>query len=646
MLTPLTQYLVLPGTVTAFEQQYLRRVNRVALWLFVAHVPFLALVAWANGTGPVRAALGALLGVAGPLLATRALSNVRLHSVVFGVTAMFMGALLVHFGRGLWTIEMHFYFFVALALLAVFANPMVIVAAAVTVALHHLVLWFVAPTSVFNYDAPLSSVVVHATFVVVESIAACFVARSFFDNVIGLERIVEARTAQLDARTREMGLIFDHMQQGLVTATASGVLKPQRSRAVDAWLGAPHAEETLWAWAARTDRTFADWAQAGWSQVFEDLMPRDVALAMLPTRLHAGARTLEASWQAVEHEGQLTEVLLMLSDVTERQQREAADLVQRELMEVFDRLTRDRAGFLEFFAEARGLVQGLRADPLPTEVDQRRVIHTLKGNCAVFGLSSIARVCDEVETRANDPQAPGLTDEDRAAIATAWDAAAARVARFCGEDRGVIELEEQDYVSIVGAITDGAPRTTVLSLIESWKHEPVRKRFERLGEQAQSLARRLNRGEVTILNEAHDLRLPRASFARLFSVLPHVVRNAVDHGLRPREAGTNHDAWIKFSCVQDLDELVLSVADNGVGINWAAVAQRASDHGFRSSGSDLQRALFADGLTTRAEATDISGRGFGMAAVKQVCEAMGGHVVVESSPGQGTCVSLHVPLRH
>ena len=62
---------------------------------------------------------------------------------------------LVHVGQGPVQIEMHFYFFALLAMLAVYGNPLVILVAAVTVALHHLVLWALLPASVFNYDAPI-----------------------------------------------------------------------------------------------------------------------------------------------------------------------------------------------------------------------------------------------------------------------------------------------------------------------------------------------------------------------------------------------------------------------------------------------------------------------------------------------------------
>src|SRR5579859_5365641 len=181
-MSKILKFLVLPKEITDFERRYLARVNRVALAFFAMHIPVFALIAWANDTRPLLAALLSAAVVAGPTIAYFTVRNPRLVSIVYGVTAMFMGGLLVHFGQGPVQIEMHFYFFSLVAMCAVFGNPLVIVAAAVTVALHHLIVWLVIPRSVFNYDAAWWVVAVHAAFVVLESVATCFISRSFFDN--------------------------------------------------------------------------------------------------------------------------------------------------------------------------------------------------------------------------------------------------------------------------------------------------------------------------------------------------------------------------------------------------------------------------------------------------------------------------------
>jgi hypothetical protein len=132
-----------------------------------------------------------------------------------------MGALARALRSGLDANEMHFYFFVLLALPAVFANPMAVLSAAVTMAAHHTILWIWLPCSVFNYDASIWTVGVHALFVV-ESVAACFVARSFFDDVTGLDRVVQQRTAEVAERNTAMRLVLDTVDQGLVTQVGTG----------------------------------------------------------------------------------------------------------------------------------------------------------------------------------------------------------------------------------------------------------------------------------------------------------------------------------------------------------------------------------------------------------------------------------------
>lgn len=633
--------VVLPDDITQFERSYLARMNRIALVFFAAHVPFLATVAFVNETGALVAAALAAFGVAGPWLASRTLPNPRHVSMVFGVTAMFMGALLVHFGRGLWTIEMHFYFFVALALLAVFANPMVIVGAAVTVALHHLGLWLVAPQSVFNYDAPLSSVLVHATFVVVESVAACFVARSFFDNVIGLERIVAARTSELDGKNREMRLVFDHVQQGFLTLDGEGRLLAQHSKIAGTWFGAPTPGQTGWAYFGAVDPAFGQWLELGWESVRDGFLPLEVSLEQLPRRFKRGGQSWEVQYQPVLEGERLNQVLVLVSDITERLKRERSELTQRETLAVFEKLSRDRAGFLEFFSEAKDSVRTLISEPPPEGEVARRLIHTLKGNAALFGLSSVSRACHEVETRIAE-QHDEVTRRDRHDVGAAWDDASGRVMRFLeGGTRSAIELEEAEYLAIVQAIDHGAPRAEVMKLIASWRNEPVRVRFERIAEQAQSLADRTGKGPIQVTVDSGALRLPREQFTKVWAALTHVTRNAVDHGLLPKE---ERPGQLELAARSEAGAVVLSFRDNGRGIDWDKVRVKARQSGLPNETlEDLEQALFAAGLTTRDEASELSGRGVGMGAVKEVVESLGGTIRVRSERNAGTTVELRFP---
>ena len=186
----------LPPQISDTERTHVQRVNKIALWFFAAHIPVLTLIAFVNHTNPALAAAFTAGILVGPLLAHKTLDNPRHVAVIYGITAMCMGGLLVHFGQGPVQIEMHFYFFALVAMLAVYGNPAVIYVATVTVALHHLLMWMWLPRSVFNYSAPIWVVGVHALFVILEAIATAAIARSFYDNVIHLEEIVAERTKE------------------------------------------------------------------------------------------------------------------------------------------------------------------------------------------------------------------------------------------------------------------------------------------------------------------------------------------------------------------------------------------------------------------------------------------------------------------
>jgi methyl-accepting chemotaxis protein len=187
------RYLLLPKPISQFEHEYLRKLNRVTLFLYLAHLPVMMMIGALCDTGAVQGLILAALGCVGPLLATTTFASQRAVSLVNAFTVGVMGGILVHLGQGPLQIEMHFYFFVCLALLIVYANPVAILTAAASIAAHHVVVWLLFPQSVFNYDASLLTVVVHAGFVVLESIAACFIARTLFDRIVVTAEIAKQR---------------------------------------------------------------------------------------------------------------------------------------------------------------------------------------------------------------------------------------------------------------------------------------------------------------------------------------------------------------------------------------------------------------------------------------------------------------------
>src|SRR3569623_135992 len=534
------KYIALPKEVTAFEHNYLSRLNRIALYFFYAHIPVFMLVAWVTNTGPLSALITTLIVLVGPTITQYALKSERAKSMVYGFTSMIMGGVLVHFGQGPVQIEMHFYFFALLAMLCMFGNPAVNLVAAVTVAVHHLVMWWWMPHSVFNYDASIWVVAVHAAFVVLETVAACFISRRFFDDVIGLEKIVQERT-------KAVQMILDNIGEGFMTVDLYGVMSEERSSIVAAWFGESGDKRSFADYIRGRDMTVAEWFELGMESLRDGFLPTEVAVSQLPRRIMIDGRILELNYRPIYHEKdheKLERLLIVISDITSRVEREQAELQQRQLMQVYEHIMRDMLGFLQFLTEAPG-----------------------------------------------------------------------KIAR----------------------------------MVQSWKLETAQRRLEFIKQQAESLAQRMGKPDLQVNIASNNIRFESASWASFWSSFTHILRNAIDHGIEPEEersqSGKAGAGSLRIETYIEESEFIITVEDDGRGIDWQAVTTRAMQANLpHGNERDLKNAIFQDGITTKSAVTQFSGRGVGMGAVREECAKRGGVIELDSRTGKGTRFLFRFPL--
>lgn len=543
---------------------------------------------------------------------------------------------------------MHFYFFAVISLLAVFGNPMVVLAAALTVTLHHLVLWAVLPSSVFNYDAAIWVVFVHAAFVVLSTSGAVFIGRSFFDNVVRLDEQVQARTAALAERNARVRHLLDNVPQAILMVDGEGRLGGEWSARAAEWLGAPTAGEPLWALLGRRAPADAVQLELGWECLRDGFLPRALCLAQLPQRVELDGRTLALRYVPLdgEEDGPVDAVLVMLEDVTAQVAQERAESTQRELMALVQRILQDKHGFVEFAHEAEELItQIIEADALSPLLARR--LHTLKGNAGIYGLDSVAETCHALEQEiADEGTLPSV--EARAALRQRWDALRAATDALIGEqETAEIVVGAREHRDVVRALLTGAERAVIADVVAKWSLEPGRRRLARLAAQAERLALRLGK-DVVVHVEDQGVRCDGEALRGVWSAAIHAVRNALDHGVEPAAdrlaQGKPATARLTVRLDEDNDQVSFSISDDGRGVDWARVAAKAAARGLpHATPADLRDALFADGLSTADAVTDVSGRGVGMSAIRAEVEALGGVIEVDSVRGQGTTLRLCFP---
>ncbi|MEP6551583.1 MAG: ATP-binding protein, partial [Gemmatimonadales bacterium] len=155
---------------------------------------------------------------------------------------------------------------------------------------------------------------------------------------------------------------------------------------------------------------------------------------------------------------------------------------------------------------------------------------------------------------------------------------------------------------------------------------------------------------VRVETSGGSLQADRVVLAQLREALMHLVRNAVDHGLeRPeirRAAGKPEEGTVLIEARLVGDRIVVTVADDGAGVDVAKVRQKlaARHEDVPDDDRAVVRRLFLGGISTRTEATKISGRGVGLDAVRAAADRVRGTVDVTWSPGHGTTFTIEAPL--
>jgi HAMP domain-containing protein/two-component sensor histidine kinase len=459
-----------------------------------------------------------------------------------------------------------------------------------------------------------------------------------------LEQQVEARTAELALKIRDMRLVLDNVDQGFITLSASGVMTGERSTIVSEWFGASEHLQPFSQYIGRTSPAFGELFGEIWSQIEADVLPLEVCVSQLPKDLRNGQRTWSLRYLPFHGAGgeeHLEGMLVVVADVTERLAREREEAEHGELMEGFKRLMEDRNGFASFLEEATTMVQQVTSTPAMLDaVALKRTLHTLKGNASVMGFNVVAQLCHGLE--AELAETARMSAGTLGALRTRWAAITGHVTSFVGaRPTRVIEIPEEEYAAFVSHLSASDQRSELLERVLSWHLEPASRPLSRLAEQAKTLAQRLDRGEVEVDVTGDDVRLDMRHWSPFFSELVHLVRNAVDHGLEsPRERvalGKPATGRLVLRASVEGDELTFEVSDDGQGIDWAAIVELAQSRGLpHSSPAELLDALCADGISTSSNLSEVSGRGVGMAALRQRLHELSGRLEVCSAAGVGT----------
>ncbi|WP_035051335.1 chemotaxis protein CheA [Carnobacterium pleistocenium] len=214
------------------------------------------------------------------------------------------------------------------------------------------------------------------------------------------------------------------------------------------------------------------------------------------------------------------------------------------------------------------------------------------------------------------------------------------------------DLSDQSLVSEMKEPLEHVARISseLQELVLKIRMQPVSTVMTRFPRMIRDLGNELGK-EFDLVIEGEDTELDRTVVSELSEPLVHLLRNSADHGIEmPEERvrlGKDPKGLIKITAYQEGNRVVLTLTDDGKGVNPVIIKESAGRKGVSTEGmsdKEIQQLIFHPGFSTVKEVTNISGRGVGMDAVKQKITELGGTVELESVVNKGTVFKINLPL--
>jgi HPt (histidine-containing phosphotransfer) domain-containing protein len=399
---------------------------------------------------------------------------------------------------------------------------------------------------------------------------------------------------------------------------------------------------------------------------------RHCLMEQIETRFQGERRILHLLWNPVCNDsGVVEKVLVTAHDITRLLMLEDESRNQRQELTIIRRILDVPApSFHSFIRKAEQLLQECEAMTGDLHETFKKVllihIHTLKGMARSLYFNEIAELCHHVEEKCNEVRADELKlmlRELTTLVHTFRDTAVNKLGRRLGPAE-TVELSAAFLQKVLHDLQDKPNASSgreALERVQTLELALFRPLSEVLNEALKStvpLALELGKAEPHLHIDAEGLGVTQSGADGLMGILTHLVRNSMDHGLEPaverQRSGKNPRGRIAVLAEIEGEQLKLVFSDDGRGLNVRALRRLGLEKGLLHANAGLLEVaelVFQAELSTRNRVSHISGRGIGLAAVRDHLKREGGDALIslkvedETAEFQEFCVQIILPRR-
>lgn len=387
-------------------------------------------------------------------------------------------------------------------------------------------------------------------------------------------------------------------------------------------------------------------------QVYDDVLPESMSLDQLPQRFKVAEISLHTQGSVIRIEkGQIESILFTVVDGTELERMEMEAKNNSTIIQIF----KYRDSFKEFITDCKSQIERAHGFiTLNNQKELRPILHTLKGNAASFGLTSIAQSIHHVED-GSQITIDQIMDIEISLKTFLSEHISILGVEYDGTTDQVFEVRRDTLSELGMALLNSQSLELAQECGRNWIERIQQKRADEIMgsafEYVTKLAERFSK-KVKVEIEGGDVLLNPEYIKSFIQVLPHLLRNSVDHGFElPWERGNKpEECTLTIAFSEETNQLNIRVSDDGRGIDIGRISAKAVEKGLVSQKKMEQMSLaekaeliFADGLSSNEVVTDISGRGVGMSAVSMAVKEMNGTLLVHTEEGRGTTFLFTFP---
>lgn len=456
--------------------------------------------------------------------------------------------------------------------------------------------------------------------------------------------------SMVDARTRQIRTILDHVSSGFFIIGRDLTVKEGFTKSchslfhIDFAAGTPITE-----YLDGTERE-KDHLNAMIDQVFDDILDPEFTLDQIPSRVTSHGKYLRFEPSEIRsQDGELAGILFTVNDITDLERASQQNEERLSLL----RILTNRGAFIRFVDHTRTTLVDLRSIIFKT-TEVKAALHTIKGNASLFGMPELVDRIHDLEDQ------PNFTEGDLGDIEQVLN-------KFLEQHQSVLGIDinnlqettltiDQKHLEELENTFRPIFKDALGAKLSSWiarvKTRTAREMLGPVHDYFQQLTQRLGK-QADLRIDGSETPMDPMFFREIFDTIPHLVRNALDHGIekpamRKHKDQTGH---VRLYFTMDQDSWRIGIEDDGKGINREKLLRKAIELGLINPAraatmthDEVLQLVAEPRLTTNDQVNLVSGRGLGVATFKNAVEKAGGYLSIRSDENKGTVIEATIPF--